>query len=242
MTTAIQADVPQQYARVKGADWFPLLYKRPVMVLGQGGIGSHLSFLLSRMGCDLYLFDHDHYEEHNMTGQIVRIEDLGKNKADAMKDVIASFSPDCNVETFGRYMPDSPTNSVVLCGFDNMLARKTAFANWKEYVQSLPEEDRGSCLFMDGRLLAEVMQVISVPGDRADLIEKYEKEYLFGDNEVTDADCTFKQTSHCASMIASHMAGFLTNWAFNSSKGRTIRQVPFYYEYMIPLNMTTCEV
>lgn len=247
MTTTIQKSeegvttIPNQYARVKGADWFPLLYKKPVMVLGQGGIGSHLSFLLSRIGCELYLFDHDVYEEHNMTGQIVKRSSIGMNKAEAMKELIGELSPDCVVETFGEYTPTSPTNGIVLCGFDNMLARRTAFDNWRKHVSSLSEDKRRGCLFMDGRLLAEVMQIISIPGDRTDLMDRYDKEYLFLDGEVKEAECTFKQTSHCASMIGSHMTGFLTNWAFNAEKGRQIRQVPFYFEYMIPLNMTTNE-
>lgn len=238
-TTGI--NVPQQYARVKGADWFPFLYKRPVMVLGQGGIGSHLSFLLSRIGCELYIYDHDVYEEHNMTGQIVKQSAIGKNKAEAMKELIGELSPDCVVECFGEYTEAEPTNDIVLCGFDNMLARNVSFQNWKKYVQKLDSEKRKKCVFMDGRLLAEVMQIITIPGDNDELIERYEKEYLFPDAGVVDADCTFKQTSHCASMIASHMTAFLTNWAFNAEKGKTIRRIPFYHEYLIPLNMTTNE-
>lgn len=233
--------IPQQYARVMGAEWFPLLYRKPLMVLGQGGIGSHLSFLLSRLGCDLYLYDHDVYEAHNMTGQIVKQSAIGKNKAEAMKDLISELSPDCNVECFGKYTSDEPTNKVVLCGFDNMEARKIAFENWKTFVSTLDPEKKKECLFMDGRLLAEVMQIISIPGDREDLIEKYSKEYLFSDAEVKEEFCTFKQTSHCASMIASHMTAFLTNWAMNVEKGKVFRKVPFYYEYMIPLNMSTNE-
>jgi hypothetical protein len=42
------------------------------------------------------------------------------------------------------------------------------------------------------------MQIFNIPGDRDDLIEKYRKEQLFGDSEVTAQQCTFTQTSHCA--------------------------------------------
>lgn len=234
-------NLPEQYGRVQGADWFPALYKKPMLILGQGGIGSHLSFMMSRLGCELHLFDDDFYEAHNMTGQLVKQSDIGKNKAVAMQDILAELSPDCQTSSNGRYTEDSYTGEIVLCGFDNMAARQLAFSKWKSYVESLSEEERKQCLFQDGRLLAEVMQILTIPGDRPDLIEKYEKDFLFPDSDVQEASCTFKQTSHCAAMIAAHMTGFVTNWAYNVMKGKEIRKVPFYYDYMIPLNMSTYE-
>ena len=237
-------DVEPQFGRVKGASWFPLLYKRDVMVLGQGGIGSWTSLLLSRIGCNLYLFDMDKYEVHNMTGQIVRNNALGGNKAMAMGEVINEFSPNCSVNCFPqRYDEDSPTNSIVICGFDNMTARKIAFNSWKAGLDALGVEYRKNCFFQDGRLLAEQLQIFSIPGDDEERIAQYERDWLFDDSEVQEAECTFKQTSHCAAMIASHMVAFLTNWVSNVnlvSKGLpAIRQVPFMYEYLIPANLVT---
>jgi hypothetical protein len=238
----LEEQVAPQYGRVKGASWFPLLYKRDVMVLGQGGIGSWVSLLLSRVGANLYIYDMDHYEEHNMTGQVVRKSDTGKPKVAAMSDIIKEFSPDCEVNPFNiRYEEATETNDVVICGFDNMNARRTSFNNWKSYVQKLPMEDRKNCFFQDGRLLSEHMQIFNIPGDREDLIKKYEDSYLPSDEEFTETeepDCTFKQTSHCAAMIGSHMVGFLTNWISNAQGKGPKRIIPFLYEYSVSLNMT----
>lgn len=224
--------IKAQYGRVKGASWFPLLHKKDILVLGQGGIGSWTSLLLSRIGSNLHLYDMDRYEEHNMTGQVVGKEGLGKLKTEAMKAVIADMSPDCEVEIYGKYDETSPTSDIVICGFDNMIARKIAFQNWKKNQVAF-SDDHSTCFFQDGRLLAEQLQIFNIPGNRPDLIERYEKEFLFDDSDVPDAACTFKQTSHCAAMIASHMVGFLTNWISNIGVG-----VPFKYEYLIPLNYT----
>ena len=234
-------DVEPQFGRVKGASWFPLLYKRDVMVLGQGGIGSWVSLLLSRIGCTLYIFDMDVYETHNMTGQIVKQDAIGSNKAQAMASIIGELSPKCEVHVYPeRYTEESFTNEIVICGFDNMAARKLAFKKWKDHVLNLPEGERGKCFFQDGRLLAEQLQIFNISGDYKDSIEEYEEKWLFDDSEVEEAECTFKQTSHCAAMIASHMVGFLTNWVSNSnaaSEGKpAIRSIPFMYEYLIPLN------
>lgn len=237
--------VEPQFGRVKGASWFPLLYKKDVLVLGQGGIGSWTALLLSRIGCNLHLFDMDKYEVHNMTGQIVKHSAIGKDKTTAMVEVINDFSPTCLAVGYPqRYDEDSFTGTIVLCGFDNMVARKVAFNNWKTAVEKQSMEmDRAQFFFQDGRLLAEQLQIFSIPGDREDLIEKYEKEYLFDDAEVQEAECTFKQTSHCAAMIASHMVGFLTNWVSNvemvSKELPPFRQVPFMFEYLIPANLVS---
>lgn len=228
-----------QFDRVKGADWFPHLLNKEVMVLGQGGIGSWTSLLLARAGCNLTLVDMDVYETHNMTGQLVRGEDIGRNKAEVSADIVRSFSPSTTVDYYTeRYAEGSfvPFNKITICGFDNMEARKTAFSRWKAGVLSLPEESRKGCFFQDGRLLAEQLQVFNIRGDDTAAMEKYEKEYLFDDSAVADAVCTFKQTSHGAAMIASHMVGFLTNHISNVYGPVAYRQVPFFYQYLIPLN------
>lgn len=233
----MEKEIKAQYGRVKGAPWFPLLHKRDIMVLGQGGIGSWTSLLLSRLGANLYLYDMDTYEDHNMTGQIFIQSGIGKNKAEAAKELIKLASPDCEVEAIAeKYTTDSPTNDIVVCGFDNMVTRKVAFINWKLQLEVYPERAK-DFFFQDGRLLAEQFQIFNIPGDRHDLINEYQKDWLFDDSEATEGDCTFKQTSHVAAMIASKMVGFVTNWATNANAGKMIRVVPFKDEFLVPLNL-----
>jgi hypothetical protein len=237
--------VEPQFSRTKGASWFPLLYTKDVMVLGQGGIGSWVSLLLSRIGCNLHIFDMDTYEVHNMTGQFVRNDQIGMNKVEAISELLLSFSPYCSISTFSqKYTESSFTNDVVICGFDNMVARKIAYEKWKKnMIQDVQDEgaDPQAYFFQDGRLLAEQLQIFSFSGDQRDKMEEYEKEWLFEDSEVEEAPCTFKQTSHCAAMIASHMVGFLTNWASNLAASKLgkpqVRQIPFMFEYSIPVNL-----
>lgn len=227
--------VPLQYGRVKGAEWFPFSYKKDVLVLGQGGIGSWTSLLLGRIGCNLHLFDMDQYEEHNMTGQVVRSTDIGRNKAEVAKEMVRMFSPDAEVETYGEYNESSMVSDIVICGFDNMKARKIAFEKWLDYVEN-QATDKSKCFFQDGRLLAEQLQIFNVCGDDSDSIRRYQVEFLFDDSEVEEVACTFKQTSHSAAMIASMMVGFFTNWLTNTYGEMKYRKVPFFHEYYIPIN------
>ncbi|HEU4607135.1 MAG TPA: ThiF family adenylyltransferase, partial [Chitinophagaceae bacterium] len=153
-----EKNVPAIYGRYKGADWFDLLYKRDIMILGQGGIGSWLSFLLSRTGAKLYLYDMDRFEDHN-GGQLMFRQDVGQLKTAAIAGTIADFSPDCALELFGAYTVDSETAPIVLTGFDRNDARKLAFNKWAHYVSRLPESKRKCCFFQDGRLLAEQFMI-----------------------------------------------------------------------------------
>lgn len=222
-----------QFGRVKGASWFPFLRNREILVLGAGGIGSWVAMMLARIGCRITVMDPDNYEEHNMSGQFVRESGIGVNKAKALQDTIREFSSEDLVTSIPEgYTASTFTNHIVICGFDNMEARKTAFLNWKDLVKYLV--DKSDCFFQDGRLEAEHLQIYSIPGDRDDLIEKYEKEALFSDSEAAETSCTFKQTTHAAAMIASHMTGFLTNWADKEG----LQKIPYYFEYSIPLNYT----
>ena len=224
-------DYKLQYSRFKGADWFENIYKKDILVIGTGGIGSWLNVLLSRTGCNLHIFDYDLVEEHNISGQLFKMTDSGTEKTEAIKNIIKEFSGECEVELYTKYEESSITNDIVLSAVDNMAARKLAFTKWKANLSEV--EDKSKCIFIDGRLLAEQLQIFSIRGDDDVSIERYKNEFLFSDAEVDEEDCTYKQTSHCAAMIASHMTAFLTNFL-----GENYRRIPFFYSYIIQLNNT----
>lgn len=231
-----EEEVVSQRVRFSGAPWFGV-EDYPVIIGGTGGIGSWVSTLLSRIGFELYLYDFDSVEEHNIGGQLFKNSDIGKKKTEAISDVIKEFSDHSVAETHEKYTKDSMSGPIVISCFDNMEARKTMFDNWTKYAQNEynAEEDGCPCIFIDGRLLAEQLQVFCITRDEK-RIKSYREDYLFNDNEVEDAECSYKQTSHCASMIASFMVSFLTNSIANFKENNTIREVPFSLEYYIPLN------
>ncbi len=225
------------YSRFKGLSWFSNIYKKDILVIGQGGIGSWCSFLLARAGATLYTFDFDTFEAHNKSGQLVRNQDVGKNKAEALKSIIGEFcDEEVEVnESTEKYTYDSITSNIVVMGVDNMEARKIGFQNWEKYLEENPEE-RNNSLFIDGRLSATSLQIFCIKGNDLSSIYNYRDNFLFSDAEVQDEECTMKQTSHCAAMIASHMVAFLTNFLAPENY-----DVPFYYSYLIPLNFTENE-
>lgn len=101
-----------------------------------------------------------------------------------------------------------------------------------EPILSENEENSIKPIFIDGRLLMEQLTIFCVTPENA---SEYE-QYLFDDSEVPDGPCTLKQTSHSAAMIASFMVAFFTNHITNEREKDSVRNVPFHWEYFIPVN------
>lgn len=222
------------YDRFKGAEWFTNVLNRPVLVIGTGGIGSWTSLLLARCGVDLYLYDMDTVSAHNIAGQLFSDSQVGQNKTQAIEKTIEYFCMEPKVTVFPeKYTEDSIQNNIVIMGVDNMEARKVGFENWLKYVQEHPEE---RCLFIDGRLSTSLLQIFCLTSDNPEGIREYQENHLPDDSQVPDEDCTNKQTSFCAAMIASHMVAFFTNWM---NPLQLPNSVPFCYQYLIPINYTT---
>lgn len=227
-----------RFSRFKGAIWFDYLLDRDIIVGGAGGIGSWTSLLLSRLGCHIYIYDMDSFDESNMGGQLVRGSDITKEKTSVAIELAKEFSRHDSIEAMGKFEENSEYNPIMISCFDNMEARRNMFNVWKNCIS---DDDRNDAIFIDGRLNSEQYQIYCIKGDMPEHIGKYEKDALFDDSEVEDADCTFKQTSHTAAGIASHMIGFLTNFAANKTDNSENFMIPYYYEYIIPLNFTINE-
>ena len=80
-------------SRFRDATWFQKVeeFTIPIVIGGSGGIGSWLTLFLSRNMTEtnsLILYDFDRVEEVNIAGQLFRIKDVGKLKADAMRDIV----------------------------------------------------------------------------------------------------------------------------------------------------------
>ena len=112
-----------------------------------------------------------------------------------------------------------------------MEARKVLYRLWKARAKSVPVAEQGSFLFIDGRMNAEEFQIFSITGDDDYNMKRYEEEFLFSDAEVAPAVCSYKQTTYCASMIASFMINSLVNFLSNQNLENMPRQVPFYINY-----------
>jgi len=208
--------------RFSDAAWFkPGL---DVIIGGVGSIGSHLAYFLARQGCVLHLFDMDVVEEVNLGGQLHTSIYQGILKTNSTVQFLNEYAPNTKVTEYTKYEESSIYSKYMFSCFDNMVARRVMFENWKKAKN--PDK-----IFIDGRMGAESAQLFLVTPDK---IEQYEKE-LFEDSAVPDAPCTYKSTTHCGSLLASLMVAGFNNHFANQVSRVPYRTVPFKTEINLQL-------
>ena len=224
--------ISEETSRFNSAIWFDKTRKQDVTIAGLGGIGSYVVFMLSRLDVNtMTLYDPDKVERVNLSGQLYNSNQIGDYKVDAAANMIANYSNYYSfVAKHEKLDENSMISKVTICGFDNMKARKDAFRNWTNFVARLPEEERGECLFIDGRLAAEELQVFCIKGDDTDGERRYEP-YLFSNSQAAPTVCSYKQTTFMANMIGSIIVNLFINFVANQCNPLIDRDLPFYTEY-----------
>lgn len=225
--------IDESSSRFSSAIWFSKIGEQTVTLAGLGGIGSYVAFLLGRLKVSrLVIYDDDIVDGTNLSGQLFATLDVGNSKARSVYRILREFSQYHSViSKEERYGADSNATNIMICGFDNMMARKIFYSKWKTHVIGLSDEEKEKCLFIDGRLAAEEFQVFCIKGSDSYLMQKYENEWLFDDNEAEATLCSYKQTSFCANMIASVMVNLFVNFIANQCDPLIERELPFYTNY-----------
>lgn len=225
--------VDEATSRFSSAIWYENIQKKIIILAGVGGIGSYVGFLLARMKpASMFIYDNDIVEAVNMSGQLYGQSDLGRPKVSALAEMIRNYAGYSSVFAISeRFTTESEASDIMICGFDNMAARRLFFNKWVNHVQSKPEKERKNCLFIDGRLAAEEFQVLCIKGDDEYNINRYNNEFLFSDIEADATVCSYKQTTFCANMIASYMVNLFVNFCANQCEPLIDRDLPFLTTY-----------
>lgn len=217
--------------RFSSAIWYEEIQKTKIVVGGCGGIGSFLVFLLSRVNpLNITVFDPDDIDYSNLSGQLFALKDVNNSKCESISRFVREYSSYYHIHVFkSLYTNDSLKEDVMICGFDNMAARKVFFENWLSRVNSkLNPKDM---LFIDGKLAAEEFEILCIKGDDKEAIERYQREFLFSDEEAAETTCSYKQTTFMTNMIASYMVNLFVNFIANKCNPVFPRDVPFYTYY-----------
>lgn len=225
--------IDESTTRFSGAEWFNEIQKARIIVAGIGGIGSNVAFQLARMiPANLTLYDDDIVEMVNMAGQLFSINDIGKSKVNAIADMIYNYTSMRQVWTVqSKFTSDMEPGDIMICGFDNMRARATFFSSWVGHIKDKTEEERKKCLYLDGRLSIDTLQILCITGDDQYNIDRYKKEFLFSDSMADATVCSMKQTTYLACMIGSLMVNLFTNFIANTLNPIIPYDLPFFTEY-----------
>lgn len=225
--------VDEATSRFSGAIWYSAIQSKTITLAGVGGIGSYVGFLLARLKpAGLYLYDPDIVEQANMSGQLYGSSDLGQPKVSSLHRMMQVYANYYNTIAYqARFTAESEATDIMICGFDNMEARKLFFDKWLEHVGNKPEGERSKCLFIDGRLAAEEFQVFAIQGNDERAIVEYGRKWLFSDAAADETICSYKQTTFMANMIASVMVNLFVNFVANECNPIIDRDVPFMTQY-----------
>lgn len=84
-----------------GREGIDLLSKAKVAVVGIGGVGGYVAYLLARAGIgNLTLIDFDVVDETNINRQIVAdTATVGQKKVDVMRNILEKINPKCQIKT-----------------------------------------------------------------------------------------------------------------------------------------------
>lgn len=216
MTETVDVNIEQVHRRFSDAPWFKK-YDQYITIGGIGSIGSWTSLFLARAGFPkMVIFEDDHVDEINLAGQLYKNNDVGRSKIDSIRTILYEFSSS-TIQVMGRYESNSLSTEIMIASFDNMIARKSMFTNWRKNPKRL--------LFIDGRLTAEQFEIFFITPDR----EEAYLAHLYEESEVEDLPCSFKYTSHFSALIAGNIVKGLTNFITNLEAKDEIRDVPFHY-------------
>ena len=76
----------------------------------------------------------------------------------------------------------------------------------------------------------DTLQILTIVGTDTYNQDRYEKEFLFSDEEADETVCSLKQTTFMACMIASFIVNNVVNFCANEITPM-IKQLPFFIEY-----------
>lgn len=231
--TAEESVVKQEVLRFSGAEWFSKTQEQTIILGGAGGISSYVLYNLAKLHpASIYVYDFDVVERVNIAGQLFKLTDIGRTKVDAITSTAIEFSGFQNVFAIPDSFDESTEPSkVMICGFDNMEARKAFFKSWIRGVRTASESEKNKYLLIDGRLSAEKFQVFAITGDNEWAQQEYQREYLFNDSEAEQTVCSFKQTAFMANMIGGYITNLFVNFCANLCDFNIERPIPFKSEY-----------
>lgn len=180
----------------------PDLLNIPIDLIGAGGIGSWTALGLAKMGCsDVTITDFDVIEVENLGSQVYGLSDVGRNKAEALVEQLASLTGHYFTAIPEAFNPETASlgKGIVISAVDNMDVRRQLF----ETLKGLGN------WFIDGRMAANEINLYAVNMADPESVSKYEKT-LFSNAEARDIPCSMRavmyNTMMVGSLITDHVA------------------------------------
>ncbi len=186
-------------------------------LIGAGGIGAAAALALAKMGVGhLTVWDDDTVSEFNLATQLHRISDLGRQKVQALCQLVFEFSDDTDfVAIPDRLVPEDHwglEDYIVISAVDSIAARKGI---WQAVRQGRVR------WYLDSRMAAEEFHLFTV--DMKSDTGWYE-QMLAGedDTNVVELPCTSKATIFTALVAAGQIGSAVKKIAVGQRNPRVL--------------------
>lgn len=168
-----------------------------INIIGVGTVGSKVAAGAAHLGIgNIHMWDKDAVEPHNLPSQAFTLEDLDRNKAEAMADQIKLISDHCQVTavpdfyTGEDFLPDG----ITVLAVDDMDARKSIFDGSVANFPNIP-------MVMDFRMGGNHLTVYCFdPTDNAK-VQTY-RQHNFTNEEAAEIPCGGRTVSYIGDMAA----------------------------------------
>jgi sulfur carrier protein ThiS adenylyltransferase len=209
----------EQNRNDRQATLFPqtILSLAKATVVGVGAIGHQVAIQLAAIGVPtITLVDFDTIEIVNLGPQAFPAADVGKTKVSAVASRCRALNPDIRIEEVPRRISlEDDMSDILFCCVDSIDTRNRIFTAFSEQKQNK------HALFVDGRMSAETLRILTAEGDIAESLAYY-RTTLFPEAEAFHGECTAKSTVFTANIAAGFMVEQFSKWTRNIPRDRDI--------------------
>lgn len=172
-----------------------------IIVLGAGSTGSFTAFTLAKMGVkNIEVIDFDIVEKHNIPNQYYRLQDVGKLKVEALKEIIKEFTG-TEINTIVQEIDkdttfDADLNTIIINCLDNIETRKIV----SNILNDLPIK------MIDTRFGGEGYSIHLVDFSDEESIKQYNKSL---EVEIKETGCGEKAIIYTINSLASEVCNII---------------------------------
>ncbi len=171
-------------------------------VIGVGAIGRQVALQLAAIGCPkIQLVDFDVVEDANLGPQGFLETDVGLHKTTAVHKLIRQINSEIEVTPLTERVKRShELGNIIFCCVDSIGTRRLIYESMLNTALQMDRCD----LFLDARMSAEVIRVLTVFDDASN---RHYPNTLFQANEAFVGSCTAKSTIFTANIAAGLLVG-----------------------------------
>jgi len=196
----------------------PEKFPHPIHVVGGGATGSWLTLCLAKLGLtNITTWDFDRVEEHNLPNQFFAMDDIGRNKVDALALGVRHYAGIEIITKNLRVDGNQPLEGIVFMLTDTMHSRKEIYMDAVKLKPSVK-------LLIETRMGVSEGRIYTINPMDFEQCKRYEAT-LYSDDEAPVSACGTSQSVVTTAMsIASQAVRQMINWH---------REVPINQELLI---------